>query len=148
MLAIGSLAPDFSLRDQDGKEHSLLQYRGKKVILFFYPKDHTPGCTIEVQNFRDSLDEFQAKGVVILGINGDSEKRHKSFVDKHQLPFSLLSDPERVVIKAYEAKGLGTKRVTYIIDEDGKILYTFPKVKPSNHIPELLAVLDKYFSIR
>lgn len=142
MLNRGDLAPDFSLSDQDGKIHSLKQYLGKKVLLFFYPKDHTPGCTIEVKGIRDLFEELNHYGLIILGINADSTKKHQGFCTKHSLQFPLLSDPTKVTIEAYHAKGLlSIKRISYLIDEEGKILKAFPKISPNQHAEEILHTL-------
>ena len=142
MLNIGDQAPDFLLQDQDGNDHSLHQYRGKKVLLFFYPKDHTPGCTIEVQQLQLAFQELSQYSLVLLGINADSPKRHKSFCDKHSLIFTLLSDPTKTTIGAYEAGNwLIVKRISYLIDEQGTIIHIFPKVSPKEHAKEVLNIL-------
>ncbi|MBM3201391.1 MAG: peroxiredoxin [Chlamydiae bacterium] len=142
MLEKGQSAPDFSLPDQDGIVHTLHQYRGKKVLLFFYPKDNTPGCTIEAKGFRDLYDQFQELGVFLLGINTDSTNTHKKFCTKHSLPYPLLSDPDKTTITAYGAKGfLSAKRISYLIDEEGVIMHPFLKVSPSHHPEEILSIL-------
>ena len=147
MLKEGVLAPEFELMDQDENPHKLSDYRGKKVVLYFYPKDDTPGCTKEACNFRDSFGEFRQKGMVILGVSADSQKSHAKFQEKHSLPYPLLSDTSAEMIKAYEAWGekkflgkaiVGTLRVTYVIDEDGKILKAYEDVKPQEHAQEIL----------
>ena len=148
MLEIGTKAPEFTLRDQDGVIHSLKDYRGQKVILYFYPKDQTAGCIKEACGFRDRYPQFTEKGAVILGVSKDSVKSHKNFEEKQQLPFTLLSDPELEVIKAYDVwqektmygkKVMGVERSTYLIDEDGNIARVYKKVKAASHPEDLLA---------
>jgi thioredoxin-dependent peroxiredoxin len=150
-LAVGTQAPEFATTDQDGKTHRLSDFKGKKVILYFYPKDNTSGCTKEACAFRDKFAEFRQLNVEILGVSIDSEKSHKSFVQKYDLPFTLLADPEKRLVEAYGAWGekrmygkkyMGTNRVTYLIDEAGKVAAVFPKVKPDIHADEILAVLQ------
>lgn len=142
MLNIGDQAPDFTLQDQDGIEHTLSHYRGKKVLLFFYPKDHTPGCTTEVRELQAAFQSLTEYSLVILGINADSLKQHKSFCDKHSLSFSLLSDPTKTTINAYHADNwLSVKRISYLIDEQGKIIHLFPKVSPKEHAKQILNIL-------
>ncbi|HCW05435.1 MAG TPA: thioredoxin-dependent thiol peroxidase [Clostridium sp.] len=146
MLEIGSKAPGFSLPDQNGKIHSLEDYKGKKVILYFYPRDNTPGCTKQACNFGDMYPQFQEKGAVIIGVSKDSVASHKKFQEKYGLPFTLLSDTELTSIKAYdvwkEKKNfgkvtMGVVRTTYLIDEDGIIVKAFANVKASEK-PEYL----------
>lgn len=150
MLKEKTKAPDFSLKDQNGKTHKLSDYKGKKVIIYFYPKDDTPGCTTEACSFRDSYADFKKKGAVVLGVSVDDEKSHKKFIDKYSLPFTLLADTDKKVVEKYGVWGektfmgrkyMGTSRVTYLIDEKGNILKVFPKVKPSEHIKEILPLL-------
>lgn len=150
MLANNIKAPDFSLKDYEGKIHKLSDYKGKKIILYFYPKDDTPGCTKEACGFRDSFSDFKKKNVIIIGISKDDEKSHAKFIKKYDLPFVLLSDHEHKVIDAYGAWGersfmgkkyFGTIRSTYIIDEKGFIIKSFPDVNPENHSKELLEAL-------
>lgn len=145
----GQKAPDFELKDSEGKTHKLSNYKGKKVIIYFYPKDNTPGCTKEACDFRDNYHDIEKKAIV-FGISGDSEDSHKKFKEKYSLPFILLSDPEKEVIKKYGALKeksmfgntfLGIVRSTIIIDEDGKIIKIFPKVKVSGHVREVLDFL-------
>lgn len=147
MLAIGTKAPSFELLDQDGHKHSLQEYKGKKVILYFYPKDNTSGCTKEACEFKENYPQFQEKGAVILGISKDSVTSHKKFQEAFQLPFTLLSDPDLEVIRAYEVwveksmygrKYMGVERSTYLINEEGIIEKTFQKVKPTNHSKDVL----------
>jgi thioredoxin-dependent peroxiredoxin len=151
LLEVGTQAPDFTTTDQDGKKRSLSDFKGKRVILYFYPKDNTSGCTKEACAFRDHFDEFRRLGVEILGVSVDSEKSHQSFVQKHDLPFTLLADTDKRLVEAYGVWGekhlygkkyMGTNRVTYLIDEAGKIAAVFPKVKPDTHAEEILAVLQ------
>jgi len=150
MLKEGSKAPEFSLKDQKGKTHKLSEYKGKKIILYFYPRDNTPGCTKEACNFRDDDSQIRKKNAVVLGVSGDSVESHKKFQEKHALPFTLLSDPDKDVIKKYGAwkqksmygkTFLGIQRSTYVIDEKGKIIKVFDKVKVDNHSKEILELL-------
>jgi peroxiredoxin Q/BCP len=151
LLAVGTQAPEFTTTDQDGKIHTLSDFKGKKVILYFYPKDNTSGCTKEACAFRDNFAEFRQLNVEILGVSIDSEKSHKSFAQKYDLPFTLLADPDKRLVEAYGAWGeksmygkkyMGTNRVTYLIDEVGKIAAVFPRVKPDAHADEILAMLQ------
>jgi peroxiredoxin Q/BCP len=149
---VGTQAPEFTTTDQDGKKRSLSDFKGMKVILYFYPKDNTAGCTKEACAFRDHFDAFRRLGVEILGVSVDSEKSHQSFVQKYGLPFTLLADTDKRLVEAYGVWGekslygkryMGTNRVTYLIDEAGKIAAVFPKVKPETHAEEILAVLQQ-----
>ena len=151
MLEKGTSAPDFKLDDQDGNPVSLADFKGKKILLWFYPKASTPGCTIEGQEFRDEFQNFQEKNTVILGMSADSVKSQKNFCEKQNFPFSLLSDPEKTTIRKYEAIGLkkmygreyeGIFRISYLIDENGTIQKTYGKVKPKEHAKEVLEDLD------
>ena len=150
MLEIGTQAPDFTLPDQNGNMHSLSEYRGKKVILYFYPKDNTPGCTKQACGFAERFPQFTEKGAVILGISKDSVASHKKFEEKYGLPFTILSDPELVAIQAYdvwqEKKNygktyMGVVRTTYLIDENGKIVKAFDKVKAADNPEQMLGEL-------
>jgi peroxiredoxin Q/BCP len=150
MLKVGHPAPDFTLPDQNGDEHSLTDYKGKKVLLYFYPKDMTSGCTVEAQLFRDNYTKLQELGVEIIGISKDDIKSHKKFVDKHDLPFTLLADTETSVNQAYGVwkeksmygkKYMGTQRDSFLIDEDGKLIKHYVKVKPASHVDEVLTDL-------
>ena len=150
MLEIGTKAPDFTLPDQNGNMHSLSEYRGKKVILYFYPKDNTPGCTKQACGFAERFPQFTEKGAVILGISKDSVASHKKFEEKYGLPFTLLADPELVAIQAYdvwqEKKNygktyMGVVRSTYLIDEKGKIVKAFDKVKAADNPEQMLGEL-------
>jgi peroxiredoxin Q/BCP len=152
ILKEGKEAPDFELMDQEGKLHKLSDYKGKVVILYFYPKDDTPGCTVEACNFRDNFGVFKAAGVEILGISPDSVKSHAKFQQKHSLPFTLLADEDHKVCEVYGVWGPkkfmgkeynGVYRTTYIIDEQGLIKKTFENVKPDEHAQEILSLLGK-----
>lgn len=150
MLQEGTTAPDFTLPADGGGEVTLSDYRGKKVVLYFYPKDDTSGCTTEACNFRDDYSELLAVGAVVLGVSPDGVKSHDKFKLKYELPFALLSDPDHQVAEMYGAWGekrmygrtyMGILRSTFIIDEAGTIVKVFPKVKPKDHSQEVLAVL-------
>ncbi len=147
MLRVGSPAPVFSLPDQDGKSHSLSAERGHFVLLYFYPKDDTPGCTTEACGFRDQWNELQNKGVLVFGVSKDSVDSHKKFADKFSLPFPLLSDPEKKMIEAYGAWGeksflgktyMGISRISYLIDPEGKVVKVYEKVVAKYHAAEVL----------
>ncbi len=149
-LKIGDKAPDFTLPDQGGKEHSLSDYKGKWVLIYFYPKDNTPGCTVESCLLRDSIEDIKMAGAEVLGISVDSVKSHSGFAGKYKLPFPILSDEEKEVVNLYGVWGkkkfmgreyLGTNRVSYLIDEKGKIAKIYEKVKPLGHAKEVLADL-------
>lgn len=151
MLEKGSMAPDFTLLNQYGEEVSLSSLRGKKVVLYFYPKDNTPGCTKQACAFKQNDDAFKERHVEVVGISKDSIKSHQNFMKKYELPFTLLSDPETSVIQAYDVwqekklygkTYMGIVRTTYIIDEEGKILKVYPKVSPEKNAEEILAFLD------
>lgn len=153
---LNKLATNFSLPDQDGKLHSLSDYHGKWVVLYFYPKDDTPGCTKEACNFRDSFHELQKMGVVILGISKDSVKSHKKFADKYQLNFPILSDESLAVIKAYNTWGKkkfmgreydGIFRTTYLIDPKGQIEKIYEKVNPLTHAGAIITDLKAISSL-
>ena len=150
MLKAGDRAPDFSGTDQNGKSIRLSDYKGSKVVLYFYPKDMTPGCTVEACAFRDGHGALRKKGAVVLGVSKDGAASHKKFIEKHELPFSLISDESGEIVKAYGAWGeksmygkkyMGILRITYIIGADGRIAAVFPKVKPATHADEVLAAL-------
>ena len=150
MLEVGTKAPDFTLPDQNGNMHSLSEYRGKKVILYFYPKDNTAGCTKQACGFAEGYPRFMEKGAVVLGISKDSVASHKKFEEKYGLPFTLLADPELVAIQAYdvwqEKKNygktyMGVVRTTYLIDENGKIVKAFDKVKAADNPEQMLGEL-------
>ena len=148
---VGEKAPDFTAKDQEGKNVSLSDYRGKKVILYFYPKDSTPGCTTEACDFRDNYASLTSKGFEVIGVSADSEKSHQKFIAKHKLPFTLISDPEKEVINKYGAWGKkkfmgrefdGILRVTYVIDEDGNIEQVIDKVKTKEASKQVLETLE------
>ena len=150
MLEIGTKAPDFTLPDQNGNMHSLSEYRGKKVILYFYPKDNTPGCTKQACGFAERYPQFTEKGAVVLGVSKDSVASHKKFEEKYGLPFTLLADPGLAAIQAYdvwqEKKNygktyMGVVRSTYLIDENGKIVKAFEKVKAADNPEQMLGEL-------
>lgn len=149
MLEIGVAAPEFCLADQNGKEHRLSDYRGHKVILYFYPKDMTSGCTAQACAFASLFPQFREKGAVILGVSKDSVESHKRFEETHGLPFTLLSDPDMQVITAYDVRKPGkdgqlTKsliRTTYLIDEAGVIVKAFGAVKPKENAGQMLTEL-------
>jgi peroxiredoxin Q/BCP len=143
MLAVGSQAPDFELLDQDGQSHKLSSYLGKKVLIYFYPKDNTPGCTAEACALRDNFNELKAKNLVIFGISADTVASHKKFADQHGLPFTLLADPEKKAVALYEADGaMFVSRISYLIDEQGKIMKVYPNVNPLNHAAEIMSDLS------
>ena len=151
MLEIGTKAPDFTLPDQNGDMHSLADYRGSKVILYFYPKDNTSGCTKQACGFGDLYPQFREKGAVVLGVSKDSVQSHKKFEEKYGLPFTLLSDTERTVIEAYDVwkekknygkVSMGVVRTTYLIDEEGIIVKAFDKVKAADNPAQMLGELQ------
>lgn len=152
MLEVGTRAPMFTLPDQNGVNHSLADYAGKKVILYFYPKDNTAGCTAQACGFAELYPHFREKGAVILGVSKDSVASHKRFEEKYGLPFTLLSDPELSVIKAYgvwqEKKlygkvSMGVVRTTYLIDEQGMIVKALSKVKAAENPAQMLKALEE-----
>ena len=149
MLKEGMKAPDFSLLNQDGEYVSLSDYKGKKVVLYFYPKDNTPGCTKQACGFAENYPHFQEKGAVVLGVSKDSVASHKKFQDKYHLPFTLISDPDLIAIQAYDVwkeknmygkKTMGVVRTTYLIDEEGIIIKAFGKVKAAENPEQMLAL--------
>lgn len=150
MLETGNKAPEFTLTDKDGKSVSLSDFRGKKIVLYFYPRDNTPGCTKQACAFASAYEEFKTKNVEVIGISKDSVASHVKFAQKYDLPFILLSDPDRVAIEAYgvwqEKKmcgkvSMGVVRTTFIIDENGNIEKVMPKVKPDTNAAEILAAI-------
>ena len=149
MLPIGSVAPGFTLPDQNGTMHSLSDYKGQKVILYFYPKDMTSGCTSQACSFRDLYPQIREKGAVVLGVSKDSVASHKRFEETHGLPFTLLSDTELEVIRSYDVLKPGKDgkesksliRSTYLIDEDGVIIQAFSAVKAKENAGQMLDVL-------
>lgn len=149
MLGIGTKAPAFSLKDSSGKVHKLGDYRGKRLVVYFYPKDDTPGCTIEARDFTKMLPEIRKLNADVVGISKDSEESHCDFEEKYKLKVTLLSDPGNKTIKAYEAYGdrgifgIGTIRKTYILDENGKIAKIYPKVHALGHAKEIIAAIKE-----
>ncbi len=149
MLEVGTKAPDFTLADQNGEMHSLSDYRGQKVVLYFYPKDMTGGCTSQACSFRDLYPQIREKGAAVLGVSKDSVESHKRFEEKHGLPFTLLSDVDLEVIRAYDVlkpskDGKPTRsliRSTYLIDEEGVIIKAFGRVKPKDNAAQMLEEL-------
>jgi peroxiredoxin Q/BCP len=152
MLKVGEQAPDFCLPNQDGEEICLRDFRGKWVILYFYPKDNTPGCTTEALDFTALKEEFEKEGAIILGVSPDSIKRHQNFITKKNLAITLLSDEDKEVLKKYGVwqlkksfgkEYMGVVRTTFLIDPDGKIAYIWEKVKVKNHAKEVLEKLKE-----
>ncbi|MFC3881610.1 thioredoxin-dependent thiol peroxidase [Algoriphagus namhaensis] len=146
-LEVGQKAPEFEAKIETGETIKLSDYLGKKVILYFYPKDNTPGCTAQACNLRDNYEELQKAGYVVLGISSDSEKSHQKFIEKQSLPFSLIADPDKVVHEAYGTwveksmygrKYMGTARTTFVIDEKGNIAEIIEKVKTKDHTAQIL----------
>ncbi|TAK58705.1 thioredoxin-dependent thiol peroxidase [Patescibacteria group bacterium] len=153
MLSLGEIAPDFTLADQDGKNHMLSDYRGRWVLLYFYPKDNTPGCTKEACMIRDAFPRFEGVHARVFGISVDSVKSHKKFADEYQLPFSLLADEQKEVVGKYGVWGekkmmgrtyMGTKRTSFLIDPNGVIKKIYENVKPEVHAEEVLADLQSF----
>ena len=152
MLEVGSIAPDFTLYNQNNEEVTFSQYRGKKVILYFYPRDLTPGCTKQACGFAENYPQFLEKGAIVLGVSKDTVASHKKFEEKYNLPFVLISDPELVAIKAYDVwkeknmygkKVMGVVRTTYLINEEGIIEKAFDKVKAANNPQQMLDLLSE-----
>ncbi len=150
MLEVGTKAPEFTLPDQNGEMHSLSDYRGQKVVLYFYPKDSTPGCTKQACNFGELLPQFREKGAVVIGVSKDSVASHKKFEEKYGLPFTLLSDVERMVIEAYDVwkekknygkVSMGVVRTTYLIDEEGIIIKAVGNVKAAENPAQMLEMV-------
>jgi peroxiredoxin Q/BCP len=148
MPKVGDKAPDFALPDQAGEIHKLEDYRGKKIVLYFYPKDDTPGCTKEACSFRDSFADFKKAGIEVLGVSVDDESSHAKFSEKYNLPFTLLADKDKKVVEKYGVwaekgiygkKYMGTNRTTFLIDGKGNIVKVFEKVKPEDHAKEVLS---------
>jgi peroxiredoxin Q/BCP len=141
-LKVGIDAPAFTAKDTNGNTVSLSDFAGKTVVLYFYPKDDTPGCTKQAQSFRDNYAEYQGKEMVVLGVSMDDEASHQKFTEKYGLPFQLLADTDGAITKAYDVDGGGyAKRVTYIIDGEGKIAYVDDKVNTANHAQDILAAI-------
>ncbi|HRN41472.1 MAG TPA: thioredoxin-dependent thiol peroxidase [Vicingus sp.] len=151
MLKEGDKAPDFGVKDQDGRLHQLSDYKGKKIALYFYPKDLTPGCTTQSCNLRDNYTDLKKAGIEVIGVSADTEKKHVQFIDKHQLPFTLLADTDKKLINAYGVWGPkkfmgkefdGINRTTFIIDEQGFIKKIIDKVETKNHAQQIINILN------
>lgn len=141
-LSIGTTAPSFTTIDDEGKSISLSDFKGKIVVLYFYPKDDTPGCTKQAQSFRDNYEQYQGKDMVVLGVSMDDQASHTAFKEKYGLPFQLLVDRDGAITKAYDVEGGGySKRVTYIIDGVGKISHVDEKVKTETHAQDILSTV-------
>jgi peroxiredoxin Q/BCP len=152
MVKEGTAAPAFKTTDANGEPVNLKDFRGKKVVLYFYPKDDTPGCTKEACSFRDAFSKFKKQGITILGVSPDSEKSHQKFTAKYKLPFTLLADTDHSIADAYGVYGekkfmgrtyMGIHRTTFLIDEKGKIKKVFEKVKPEDHADEVLGAFSE-----
>ncbi|WP_316822393.1 thioredoxin-dependent thiol peroxidase [Pedobacter gandavensis] len=150
-LTIGQAAPDFTAKDQDGNTVTLNQFKGKKVVLYFYPKDNTPGCTTEACDFRDNYQGLTAKGIVVLGVSVDDEKSHQKFITKYDLPFTLIADTDKKIVEAYGVWGeknmygkkyMGTNRKTFLIDENGILTHIIAKVDTKNATAQVLELLE------
>ncbi len=151
MLKEGSVAPVFTAKDGNGETIKLKDLRGQKAVLYFYPKDDTPGCTKEACSFRDAFADFKKRGIKVLGVSTDSEASHKKFAAKYKLPFTLVADPDHSIADSYGVYGekkfmgrtyMGVKRMTFLIDEKGRIKKVFEKVKPEEHAQEVLAAFE------
>ncbi|MBV6485148.1 MAG: Peroxiredoxin Bcp [Flavobacteriales bacterium] len=151
MLKEGEKAPEFGVKDQDGRLHQLSDYKGKKIALYFYPKDLTPGCTTQSCNLRDNYTDLKKAGIEVIGVSADTEKKHVQFIDKHQLPFTLLADTDKKLINSYGVWGPkkfmgkefgGINRTTFIIDEQGFIKKIIDKVETKNHAEQILNILN------
>jgi thioredoxin-dependent peroxiredoxin len=141
-LDVGTKAPNFTVKDTNGNTVSLSDFAGKTVVLYFYPKDDTPGCTKEAQGFRDAYPEYEGKEMVVLGVSMDDEASHKAFTEKYGLPFQLLADTNGAITKAYDVEGSGySKRVTFIIDGEGTISKVFDSVNTASHAQDILAAV-------
>lgn len=147
MLKAGDKAPDFSAKDQDGNKIKLSDFKGKKIVLYFYPKDDTPGCTKQACSLRDGYPKLKKNNIEVLGASIDDEKSHQKFIEKYDLPFTLIADTDKKVVNKYDVYGeknmygrkyMGTKRTTFLIDEEGKIVKIFKRVKVAEHADEVL----------
>ncbi|HUH74724.1 MAG TPA: thioredoxin-dependent thiol peroxidase [Chitinophagales bacterium] len=150
MLEVGAKVPNITVKDQDGKDISLSNYQGQKLIVYFYPKDDTPGCTAEACNFRDNYSELQKHGFALLGVSPDDEKKHLKFIDKHKLPFPLIADTDKALANAFGVWGPkkfmgkeydGIHRTTFIINEEGVITYVITKVKTKDSTQQILDLI-------
>ena len=152
MLETGDKAPDFAGKDQQGKKIRLSDYAGKKVALYFYPKDDTPGCTKQACSLRDGFDELKENDIEVIGVSADTEESHQKFIEKYDLPFTLIADTDKEIINEYGVYGeknmygkkyMGIKRTTFLIDEKGKIIKIFKRVKTAEHADEILRAFGK-----
>ncbi len=150
-LKEGNPAPDFKGTDQDGKEVALSDFRGRKLVLYFYPKDNTSGCTAEAVNLRDNYETLKKHGLAVLGVSTDDEKSHRKFIEKYELPFPLIADKDKKIVNLYGVWGPkkfmgreyeGTHRVTFVIDEEGKIMKIIDKVKTKDHAKQILEAIE------
>lgn len=140
---VGKLAPDFTMMDQDGKSHTLSDYKGQKVVVYFYPKDDTPGCTTEACSIRDDYTEYEKNGIKVFGVSYDDMASHKKFAEKYDLPFTLLTDADKAASKAYGASGIFVpSRKTFLIDEEGVLRKIYDKVTVDGHGPEIIAAFN------
>lgn len=155
LVQVGEIVPDFTLASTEGKEVSLSDFRGKNVVLYFYPKDNTPGCTTESCDFRDAYEQFQNLNTVILGVSRDSIKSHDKFIEKYQLPFALLSDPDAKVCEQFGVykektmfgkKAMGIERSTFVLDQEGKLVQEYRKVKVKDHVQEALRFVEEHLA--
>ncbi|MET1248786.1 thioredoxin-dependent thiol peroxidase [Sporolactobacillus sp. STCC-11] len=155
MLEAGTKAPDFTLKETEGTEVTLSDYKGKNVILYFYPKDMTPGCTTEACDFRDQNSRFEELNTVVLGISPDPIEKHRKFTEKHTIPFTLLSDPDHKIAEAYGSwqmknmfgkKAMGIVRSTFIIDKEGTIVQMWPKVKVAGHVDDVYQYIQEHLA--
>lgn len=151
MLKEGEKAPDFTAKNQDGEEVKLSDFKGEKVVLYFYPKDDTPGCTKQACSLRDSFPKLKENNITVLGVSTDDEKSHRKFIEKYDLPFTLLADTDKEIVNKYGVYGeknmygrkyMGTNRTTFLIDEDGNIAKIMKKVKVSEHADEVLKAFE------
>jgi len=143
MTLVGKKAKDFTLPDHTGKIHALSDYLGKFVVIYFYPKDNTPGCTVEAEQFRNSYNSFADKNIIVIGISGDSTESHARFIEKYSLPFILLSDTKKTTLEKYSANETGGKRKTYLINKKGIIVKEYLKVTPKTHAKEILSDIEE-----
>ena len=152
MLEVGDKAPDFTGKDQEGNKVKLSDHKGKKVALYFYPKDDTPGCTKQACSLRDGFKELKKNNIVVLGVSADDEESHQKFIEKYDLPFTLLADTDKKIINKYGVYGeknmygkkyMGIKRTTFLVNEEGKITKIFKRVKTGEHADEILKAFDK-----
>lgn len=144
---VGDLAPDFDLKDETGTSHRLSDYRGQDVVVYFYPKDDTPGCTTEACSIRDNFDVFLERNIMVFGVSFDGSRSHQNFKDKHNLPFTLLTDADKSVAKAYKSKGLFfPKRKTFLINKEGIIIKEYASVSVKTHATDILSDFESHYS--